>query len=94
MYKHVANGWCHALDHTNCARWLPLHGMVELAEKHPDVQSEFKKGNFVVQKSASTWPRTKPKAHGVAVGLEKNSESLALVQCALFLLTGADCEND
>ena len=47
-------GWFHTMDHTNYARWLPIHvrDMVELAEKHPQVHAEFQKGNFVVQKSA------------------------------------------
>ena len=42
----------HALDHTNYARWLPVHvrDMVQLAPQNPDVHAEFMKGNFVVQK--------------------------------------------
>ena len=44
--------WFFALDHTNYARWLPVHvkDMVQLPERHPDVYAEFKKGNFVVQR--------------------------------------------
>lgn len=46
--------WMFALDHTNYARWLPIHikDMVQLKEKVPSVFEAFKNGNFVVQKSA------------------------------------------
>ena len=45
--------WFHALDHTNYARWLPVHvrDMVQLAQQNPEVHAEFMKGNSVVQKS-------------------------------------------
>ena len=47
-------GWFHIMDHTNYARWLPVHvrDMVVLDEKHPQIYAEFMNGNFVVQKSA------------------------------------------
>ena len=43
--------WFHALDHTNYARWLPIHvrDMVTLAHKHPAVHAQCMKGNFAVQ---------------------------------------------
>ena len=46
--------WACNLDHTNYSRALPLyvHYMVELFVKHPSVYEEFKRGNFVVQRSA------------------------------------------
>ena len=42
-----------ALDHTNYARWLPIHlrDMLALQTKHPEVYEEFEKGNFTVRKS-------------------------------------------
>ena len=45
--------WMFAFDHTNYARWLPIHikDMVQLKERVPSVYEEFNKGNFVVQKS-------------------------------------------
>lgn len=45
--------WFFVFDHTNYARWLPVHvkDLVELPEKHPEVYREFKDGNFVVQRS-------------------------------------------
>ena len=45
--------WCHALDQTHYARWLPVHlkDLVELATKHPLIHQEFKSGKFVVQRS-------------------------------------------
>ena len=45
--------WFFALDHTNYARWIPVHlrGMAELANKHPDVFTEFSNGHFTVQKT-------------------------------------------
>ena len=38
------------LDHTNYARWLPIHviDMVELAVKHPALYEEYLKWNYVV----------------------------------------------
>ncbi|KAL8558995.1 hypothetical protein ACOMHN_039751 [Nucella lapillus] len=92
-------GWFHAMDHTNYARWLPIHvrDIVELAEKHPQVHAEFMKGNFVVQKSARKFSlMAKDQAHeqsnknlqthGGAVGLYENPEALTL-----FMLAGPDC---
>ena len=45
--------WFQAMDHTNYARWLPVHvrDVVQLPETHPDIYAEFMQGNFVVQKS-------------------------------------------
>ena len=42
-----------AFGHTNYARWTPvfLHDMAQLPIRHPDVYENFKKGNFVVQRS-------------------------------------------
>jgi len=92
-------GWFHALDHTNYARWLPVHvrDMVVLAEKHPEVHAEFMKGNFVVQKSVRKFSLVAKdqaheqsnkglQAHGGAVGLYENLEALTL-----FMLAGPDC---
>ena len=46
-------GWLFIFDQTHYSRWLPIHvkDMVELEKKHPHVLEEFRKGNFVVQKS-------------------------------------------
>ena len=54
LYEQVLDElcpWFFAFDHTNYARWLPIHikDLVELPVKHPTVYREFKKGNFVVQ---------------------------------------------
>lgn len=91
--------WFHAMDHTNYARWLPIHvrDMVQLYAKHPAVYAEFMKGNFVVQKSARKFSLIAKdqsheqsnkglQAHGGAVGLYENPEALAL-----FMLAGPDC---
>jgi len=45
--------WFHALDHTHCARWIPVHlkDMAELTIKHPDVARKFSEGHFTVQKT-------------------------------------------
>ena len=42
--------WFHALDHTNYARWVPVHlrDMIELFTKHPEVAGEFHRGNFTI----------------------------------------------
>ena len=49
--------WFFALDHTNYARWIPVHlrDMAELANKHPDVFTEFSNGHFTVQKTKRTF---------------------------------------
>lgn len=40
-------------NNVNYARWLPVHlrDMMSLEQRHPDVASEFHKGNFVVHKT-------------------------------------------
>ena len=45
--------WVFALDHTHYARNLPVHlrDMVTLETQHPALYQEFKRGNFVGQKS-------------------------------------------
>ena len=45
--------WFFALDHTNYARWIPVHlrDMSELPTKHPDVAREFEAGNFTIRKT-------------------------------------------
>ena len=57
LYVQVCDelcSWFHVTDHTNYARWLPVHvrDMVQLPQKHPQLYAEFLKGNFVVQRSA------------------------------------------
>ena len=57
--------WFFALNHTNYARWIPVHvrDIVTLKVVHPKVFAEFLKGNFVVKKTAHRfsfychWPR-------------------------------------
>ena len=46
--------WFFALDHTNYARWIPVHlrDMVILKDINPKDLKEFLKGNFVVKKTA------------------------------------------
>ena len=45
--------WFHALDHTNYARWIPVHlrDMAELSRMHPEVAKEFSDGKFTVRKT-------------------------------------------
>ena len=47
--------WMFALDHMHYSRWLSVHirDMTILAKKHPEVEAEFKSGNFVVHKSGN-----------------------------------------
>ena len=42
-----------ALDHTNYARYLPVHtrDMICLESKHPEIANEFKAGKFTIPKS-------------------------------------------
>ena len=45
--------WFFVWDHTNYARWLPIHlkDMTDLCRKHPTVYEQFLDGQFVVQRS-------------------------------------------
>ena len=47
--------WMFALDHTHYSRWLSVHirDMTILAKKHPEVEAEFKVGNFVAHKTGN-----------------------------------------
>jgi len=92
----------HVLNHTNYARWLPVHvrDMVQLSKRHPQVYSEFLKGNFVVQRSLHKFSLIEKdqyheqyssflmslQAPGSAVGLCENPKALIL-----FMLAGPDC---
>jgi hypothetical protein len=81
--------WFHALDHTNYARWIPVHlrDMAELPTKHLEVNKEFTAGNFTVQKTNRVFSAIPiDQAHeqnnacikddGGAVGLTNNPRAL------------------
>ena len=81
--------WFFALDHTNYARWIPVHlkDMAELSIKQPDVLKEFNDGKFVVHKTRrvfSSIPIDQAheqnnaliKGDGGAVGLTSNAHAL------------------
>ena len=87
--------WFQALEHTNYARWLPVH--VQLAQQNPEVHAEFMKGNVVVQKCRRKFSlMAKDQAHeqsnkilqtkGGSAGLYENNDTLML-----FMLAGPDC---
>ena len=102
LYVQVCDelcSWFHVMDHTNYARWLPVHvrDMVQLSEKHPTIHDVFLKGNFVVQKSPHKFSLIAKdhaheqsnkilQSHRGVVGLYENPEALAL-----FMLAGPDC---
>ena len=46
--------WFHAMDHTNYARWIPVHlrDMVTLPTAHPEVAREFEAGNFTIYETS------------------------------------------
>ena len=81
--------WFFSLDHTNYARWIPVHlrDMVTLAEKHPAVHQEILNGNFTVNKTGRTFSNISidqahehnnacVKGDGGAVGLIQNPAAL------------------
>ena len=45
--------WFFILDHTNYARWVPVHirDMANLHRTHPETAAEFDNGNFTVRKT-------------------------------------------
>lgn len=79
--------WCFALDHTNYARWIPVHlrDTVTLKDVHPKDFAQFLKGNFVVKKTAHRFSaihqgleqsNAAMKDDGGAVGLTENLAAL------------------
>ena len=81
--------WFFALDHTNYARWIPVHlrDMAELANKHPYVFQQFSNGHFTVQKTkrmfsaipldeAHEQNNAYVKGDGGAIGLTDNATEL------------------
>ncbi len=81
--------WFFSLDHTNYARWVPIHirDMISLDQHLPAVADEFRKGNFVVRKShhafsaisidqAHEMNNKYVKRDGEAVGLTENTTQL------------------
>ena len=81
--------WFHALDHTNYARWIPVHlrDMAELSRMHPEVAKEFSDGKFTVRKTnrvfsaiaidqAHEQNNAHIKGEGGAVGLTDNPSAL------------------
>ena len=45
--------WMFSLNHTNYARWLPVHirDMIALPVSHPAIHREFQAGKFTVKKT-------------------------------------------
>ena len=77
------------LNHTNYARWLPVHirDMKFLDKEIPSVAADFRKGHFVVQKSYRPFSSTSVdqaheqnnkivKGDGGAIGLTESSSQL------------------
>ena len=81
-------GWFHALDHTNYARWIPVHlkDMAELPERHPETARKFREGSFIVHKKTKVFSSipidqahdfmTWVEGDGGAVGLTDNTAAL------------------
>ena len=81
--------WFFALDHTNYARWVPIHirDMISLDNHLPALADEFRKGNFVVHKTHHAFSAIPidqaheqnnkcVKGDGGAVGLTENTTQL------------------
>ena len=88
--------WFHALEHTNYARWLPVHvgDTVQLAQQYPEVHAEFMKGNFVVQKSRRKFSlMAKDQAHEESNKIiqTKDGEAGIYENHDLFMLVRPDC---
>ena len=65
--------WFFSLDHTNYARWIPVHlrDMVTLKDVHPKVFAQFLKGNVVVKKTAHRFS-----AIAIGQGHEQNNAAV------------------
>lgn len=81
--------WFFCLDHTNYARWLPVHiqDMVNLNNTHPKIASEFNDGKFTVHKTRRVFSsmaldhaheqnNAAVKSDGGAISLTQNPEAL------------------
>ena len=81
--------WFFALDHTNYARWIPIHlrDTVSLDIKHPDVFAQFLAGNFAVKMTTRAFSaiaidqaheqnNATVKGDGGAVGLTENPAAM------------------
>ncbi len=81
--------WFFSLDHTNYARWVPVHirDMVNLEKAHPTIAAEFNNGNFTVHKTRQAFSsiaidqaheqnNAAVKSDGGAVGLTQNPGAL------------------
>ena len=87
------------LDHTNYARWLPIHvrDMIELAVKHPAVHAEYLKGNLTVQKSCRKFSLiAKDQSHEQTNKLLQGNGGASdlyddIDVIVLYILAGPDC---
>ena len=81
--------WLFSLDHTNYARWLPVHirDMLNISKNHPDIAVQFNRGFFTVQKTrrifscmtidqAHEQNNAHVKSDGGATGLTQNPDAL------------------
>ena len=81
--------WFFSLDHTNYARWLPIHlrDMYRLNDVAPDVAAQFQQGKFAVSKTSKPFSaipidqaheqnNALVKGEGGAVGLTENPRAL------------------
>ena len=76
--------WHFSLDHTNYARWLPVHirDMSTLNTMHPEIAAEFTEGNFVVRKSRRTFS---------AIALDQaHEQNNAAVKCEAGAIAGLE----
>lgn len=81
--------WFFILDHTNYARWVPVHlrDMANLSTAHPEMAVEFNNGNFTVRKTGRVFSaiaidqaheqnNCAVKSDGGAIGLTQSPDAL------------------
>ena len=81
--------WFFSMEHTNYARWVPvhIHDMVNLSKTHPEIAAEFDNGKFTVRKTKRVFSSIAIeqaheqnngaiKSDGGAVGLTQNPDAL------------------
>ena len=92
LYIHILHKlvpWFFTLDHTNYARWIPvhLHDLGALQKQRPEVYQELVKGAFTVRKSCRSFSaiaidqaheqnNALVKGDGGAIGLTESPEAL------------------
>ena len=79
--------WFHALNHTNYARWIPVHlkDMAELPERHPEITGKFRECSFTVHQRSSHQSQSTKHMSRIMPASKEMGVLLASLSCPLTL---------